>query len=305
MPRKTFDSFRAEAGSIWARPAKARGTVTKMRQALREFGATLPAGATMAAVTAPAVAAWANGQLAAGRHPNTVRSLLSYLRAACSYAVEVGHLARSPFARRRSFVRGVRATGPAAHTGAELACVLRALEARRGLSWRDGRTFALVSLVAYTGLRRNEALNLSWAEVDLAARLIRLDPARGLKTFAAAQPVPIPDRLAGALAWWRGRCDSEWVVPGRTRRRPWTGGSLGSRPIDHLKAAGRAVGVEGLTFASLRATWATLAESTWGLSGPLIQRVLRHTTLATQEHYRRADERALVAAVRGIDFAAA
>ena len=45
----------------------------------------------------------------------------------------------------------------------------------------------------------------------------------------------------------------------------------------------------GVTFQLLRHSWATHAESLWGLSEPLIQRMLRHTTERTQRHYRHAD----------------
>lgn len=299
-----FATFAAEVAALWSSPARSRATATKMRQVLREFGNILGPTATTADLTAPRVAAWVNHQLASGRHPNTVWTLLSYLRAASHYANEAGYLDRPPFGKRTRYLRPVRPTGPKVHSARDVACVLTALEGRGRDSWRDGRLYVLTALVAFTGLRRNEALGLAWAEVDLGARLVRLDPARRLKTIAAAQPVPMPDRLAAILAAWRPRSGADWVVPRADREGGWRGGAPGARPTDALKAAGRAVGVDGLTFASLRATWATLAESTWGLSGPVIQRVLRHTTLATQEHYRRADEPALVAAVRAIDFAA-
>ncbi|HWE35493.1 MAG TPA: tyrosine-type recombinase/integrase [Isosphaeraceae bacterium] len=300
-----FDRFRAEVEALWSYPARSRATATKTRQVLREFAGHLGPDATTAAITAPAVAGWVNAQLRDGRHPNTAWTLLGYLRAAANYANEAGYVERSPFGRRTKFLRRVRSSPPAAHAREAIGRVLGLLEARGRDSWRDGRLFALAALVAYTGLRRGEALGLTWGEVDLPAGLVRLDPARRLKTLDAARPVPLPARLAEMLAAWRPRSGSDWVVPRADREGPWVSGGRGGKPGDALKAAGRAAGVEGLTFASLRTTWATLAESTWGLSGPVIQRVLRHTTLATQEHYRRADEPALVAAVRAIDFRAA
>jgi integrase len=76
----------------------------------------------------------------------------------------------------------------------------------------------------------------------------------------------------------------------------------GYRPLDRLARAGEAVGIQGLTFQSLRHSWATHAESNWQLRDALIQRCLRHTTPMTSKHYKHADLVNLVAAVRHIGY---
>jgi len=129
--------------------------------------------------------------------------------------------------------------------------------------WRARRLLALASLFAFTGLRLKEGLYLRVEDIDLDQRVIQIIPRtlNRLKTEASAQPIPIPDGLAPILADWLPRCGSEWAFPGVTGKAPWTGGPSGHRPLDQLKAAGERAGVHGLTFLSLRHTWATQAEA--------------------------------------------
>ena len=89
------------------------------------------------------------------------------------------------------------------------------------------------------------------------------------------------DFLVEVMAEWLPKAGSDWAFPATRGAVPWTSGKPGSKPLDRLKAAGLRAGVEGLTFLSLRHSWATHAESLWGFSEALIQRVLRHTTPRT------------------------
>ena len=143
--------------------------------------------------------------------------------------------------------------------------------------WRSRRLHALVAVVAYTGIRRNEALCLRWQDVDFERGIIEIEPhyLRELKTDASGQPVPGPPELMPILEAWRPSSDPVWVFPGWRGGGPWRGGRSGCRPIDHLRRAGLRVGIPSLSFQSLRRTWATHAETRWGLSDPQIQRVLK------------------------------
>lgn len=71
----------------------------------------------------------------------------------------------------------------------------------------------------------------------------------------------------------------------------------GGRPLDELKAAGRAIGIEDVSFQKLRHSWATHAELR-GIGELMVQRQLRHTTRRTQLHYRHADVVNLAEAVK-------
>jgi integrase len=95
--------------------------------------------------------------------------------------------------------------------------------------------------------------------------------------------------MESLLLEWLPWSVSEWAFPTRKRSGPWINGSCGSRPVDALRRAGEAAGVTGLTWKSLRHTWATHAETAWGIPELGVQRVLRHTTPLTQRHYRHPD----------------
>lgn len=180
------------------------------------------------------------------------------------------------------------------HPARQIAELLAHLQACARSGWKEHRLHALVSLVAYTGLRRDEALWLRLRDLHLAEGYIEVEPhhRRQLKTLESGQPVPVPPELRPILEAWLPEIPAHrpWVVPGVRGDAPWHGGGPGRRPIDALKAAGRIVGIAEITWQSLRASWATHAESLWGCTEEQIMRVLRHTTPDTsRRHYRQAD----------------
>jgi integrase len=187
-----------------------------------------------------------------------------------------------------------------------LALMARDVERKTGWAqWRARRLQALASVVAYTGMRKMEAIGLMVEDILLDERLILIVPRDGnrLKTVKSAQPVPIPEALAPILADWLPRTGCVWAFPNSMHTNPWVGGSPGYKPLDRMRRLGKRAGVDDFTFLSLRHSWATHAEY-WGLSDTMIQRVLRHTSVRTQGHYRHADSANIRAATRGIDFGA-
>ena len=78
---------------------------------------------------------------------------------------------------------------------------------------------------------------------------------------------------------------SEWLFPGVRRLGPWLEGPPGQKPIDQVEALGTRAGVPGLTIASFRHTFASLAEG-WSIGELALQRQLRHTRIRTQLAYR-------------------
>ena len=109
---------------------------------------------------------------------------------------------------------------------------------------------------------------------------------------------------AEILAGWIPRTDSPWLFPGVRRQVPWRNGRPGTRPIDRLKSAGRDAGIEGLTFQSLRHTFATYARRLWGLSELELMTVLRHTSPGTQRAYVHSlpEHGPLVQSVREVSY---
>ena len=234
-------------------------------------------------------------------NPNTILGDLSYLSAACSFAVEEGWLDHVPRFKR---VRPQR-VNPAAskvHSIVDVARVLEHLGQAAG-SWAGHRLHALAATVAYTGLRRDEALTLMVEDVNLADGLLSVSDRQRRKTEASAAAVPIPPELGEILRGWLPRCGSEWLFPGVRRQGPWTGGTCGERACDRIRQAGREVGIEGFTLISLRHSFATHARRQWGLSALELADVLRHTSPVTQQWYvHEGRQQDLVASVSRVSY---
>jgi len=232
---------------------------------------------------------------------NTIRGDLSYLSAACSFAVEEGWLDHPPrFKRVRP--RPVRSKIPKCHSIEDVSRVLEYL-GKRTMDWEGHRLYALAASVAYTGLRRDEALTLRLDDLNLPASLLIVSDRHRRKTEKSAAVVPIPPELGVILGDWLPRCGSEWLFPGVRRQGPWTGGKCGERACDRVRQAGQKVGVAGFTLLSLRHSFATHARRQWGLSAIELADVLRHTSPATQQwyvHEARLEE--LVASVSRVSY---
>lgn len=293
MPGTPFGAFAADVLALYSPRMRRKSTRSKMRQVLAEFGQLC---ATCDDLTPAAIAAWLDAHAAKERRPATLLSLLRTLRAACSYGRRAGAMTSSPFEFRRPedwIDADAPELEPPVHTAGRVARVLaladrEAAEADRDAAvWRRCRLRALTYAAAFTGARRNELLGMRSEDVDpeMGKLSIRSNARRKLKTRKSAADLPMPRPLAAVLSGWLPQCDSEWLFPGVRRKSPWLGGPYGERAIDELKALGLRAGVDGLTFQSLRHTFASLSES-WGIGELMLQRLLRHTSVRTQRGYR-------------------
>ena len=176
-----------------------------------------------------------------------------------------------------------RSRAPSVHAIADIGRLLETLESRSA-TWTGGRLYALAATVAYTGLRRDECLCLSTADVD-SPRAPDVQDRKRLKTVALRQSGAHPATAPPDSAYLASQNGSEWVFPGVRLRGPWTGGACGTRACDQLRRAGAELGIAGLTLASLRHTFATHARRDWGLSDIELADVLRHTSPQTQRWY--------------------
>lgn len=290
MTPQPIERFTRDLLSLYQSGRHARKTYLRMRQVLGEISA-LPGVETTADLTTRTMAAYAATR-AAG-NANTLNGLLDYLRAACSYAVEEGYLDRPPNWRRvRPRPSEPKLNRPCTYP--QIAALLAHL--RGGAStWRGRRLYTLVALVALTGLRRDEALYCQLEDLDLAAQSLRIvERSRRLKTAASAREVPIPDSLAPILAAWLPSAGPVWLFPGVKRQGPWRGGMPGKRPIDELKAAAAAVGVQRITWHGLRHTFGTNAVRYFDLPVWAIQRIMGHTDSRTTNRYLKLDEPTLL-----------
>jgi integrase len=289
----SFDEFRTRTLRLYSTGRHAPGTLSHIRQVLDELAAL--GVATTGDLTTDTMARYVAAKGPTANH-NTVNGLLGAAAAACSYAFEEGWLERRPAWRR---VR-LRPTRPVRNKprGYEEICRLLAdlHDRQRDGSWEDRRICALTWTVALTGLRRNEALYAQLVDVDLGeSPAITVDPRRRLKTAASARTVPLPDALAEVLTQWAPEAGPVWLFPGVRRRGPWAGGSATSKPIAHLKRAAAAVGIDRITWHSLRHAFGTYCLERWGLPVWVVQRVMGHTDPRTTELYLHLDDSPVIA----------
>lgn len=319
-----WTDFRAEILTLYEPPMRSSKTLAGMRRALdrvEDLG-MVRSTTDLGPVVIAALVKRHPPELS----PRTLLGILRCVRVACNYAMTTRRLAVSPFVARplRSWVPPVGPPTGKRHLGRdEIKRILDLASAdsrdlRGWAQWKARRLQALVATLAYCGLRAGEALNLHVGDVMLDVRCIVLvDRGRsgghGLKTAAAAQPVPIPSALTGVLEeWLEHRLDAPpgfqmpavvpWMFPGLMRRCAWTGGAPGAKPVDAVKALGRRAGVEGATLQSLRRSLATHLEA-HGTGQAMITRILRHTSpMTTKAWYQQADVKNMVDAVDDLDF---
>jgi integrase len=281
-----WSQFTEDVLAVYRPPIRRLATYRKMRQVLGEFAGFCP---TTTDLTPAAIAGWL--QLHRERRPETTLALLRTLRAACTYGVLVSALETNPFAWRKPTAWvdwDVPELDPPVHSAEEISRVLALADQEASAGpWKAARLRALVYAYAFLGARKREVLGLAVADVDLAAGCIaiRTNRRRGLKTRSSAAHLPIPAELGRVLAAWIPLTGCDWLFPGAKRQGPWLEGPPGFKAIDQIKALGQRAGVQGLTIASFRHTFASLAEG-WGLSELELQRTLRHSSNLTQKFYR-------------------
>jgi integrase len=254
-----------------------------------------------------------------------LQSLLIMVRTITHLAVRFRYREVSPFTIKpiSKYVKCGKPPGTRHLTLLQCRALLESLkretEQRQGWSrWKACRLELCVNIALYTGIRRNELLRLQIQDIDLSARLIRLNAHNEegrLKTDASEDSVPIPEALAPIIDEWvrRWRLAAPagfqlpdpvppWMVPTCSRKSPWVWGSPESRAIAQLQAAGRRAGLGHITWHMLRRSLATALEAK-GVEGPMISRVLRHTsTKTTETFYQRRDEANMLAAMKDLQF---
>lgn len=143
----------------------------------------------------------------------------------------------------------------------------------------DGlRTWALVGVMLYAGLRLQEAQKLEWRHVDLDDGWVNVVMGKGQRD----RVVPAGQRLVKILSQWRHECDSaQWVFPStRIIGKPMS--TSGIQNV--IYALGDECGIERLHPHAFRHTYATgLVESGAHLS--VVQALLGHACTATTSIY--------------------
>ena len=244
-----FSTLADNVLALYVPPMAAKATLRQMRQVLREFAEV---GVKRCLdLDDQAVAQWIahHAQGSSPRSPARTESLLRCLHVVCVYAQKKKWLKITPFDIkplkrwvRADCVPAKRVSPPRRKTVEEIVRLLRLLEREAGEgSWRAGRLQALVNVYVYTGLRRDEALHLLAANVDLSGLTLTVEPIGDWKpkTVRSARTIPLADPLAEVLARWTPRCGSRWLFPGHRLKSPWSGG-MHYKPIDQILRGRRA-----------------------------------------------------------------
>jgi integrase len=169
---------------------------------IRRFLEAVMSGKTAATVrTKPhGLARVTGGPTAAVRAAGLLGGMLSYAKEIGYIEQNPAHGIRKPADKRRSFrlpPEGYRTLGEALK-----------LAQRAGEHWQ---ATAAIRLIALTGCRRSEILNLKWAEIDFENACLRLNET---KTGASIRPLPMPAHAI--LAQINPR--TEYVLPGVSQR---------------------------------------------------------------------------------------
>lgn len=241
---------------------------------------------------------------------STIRQTYTVLRAALDGAVRDGLLAKSPaVAVKRPGVERQEA----AHLDPD--AVARVLQAAAG-----SRYWVALQMVALTGLRRGEALALTWERVDLDAGVLRVAATIGRvgrelvitepKTVRSRRAVPLSPALVALLREHRATQDAEREAAGGAW--PDTGLMFTTdrgTPVDPrnllrtVEVAAKAAGVSGVGVHTLRHS-AAVAWLERGVHIKAVADLLGHSSIAiTGDVYGHTSDDTARAAVDALGYA--
>jgi hypothetical protein len=181
---------------------------------------------------------------------STRQGMLAALRSICSFAAIRGYVPAHPFAGDTG--RKVTPPGPALKEdppkAEDVARLWACLAKTQG---EERRLFIAVACAISVDLTRREFFGLRWGDLDLEGRRIHVRGREAhLSRYARPSVVAMPAELVEILRAWLPFRRSEYVIPGARGTTPWNG-TNGRRPLDDLKDACRAAGIEPLTFEDL------------------------------------------------------
>jgi len=216
------------------------------------------------------------------RHVYALRSFWSYLLD--SEVVSGDPLKRISVPKRQQTI-------PATLTPDELRVLLNAAgqHANPVISCRD---FAMMSVLAFTGMRRSELLGLSMDDVSVETATAHVRGGKGGKS----RLIPLADEALQAIVAWRemrppGRCNSLFTTVRGNRVHPSRFQIIWTRV---LRSSG--ISRPGITPHTLRHSFATLLLQN-GANLFAIQKLLGHSRLDTTAFYLRMGDDDLRAGV--------
>jgi len=241
-------------------------------QGLRTF---LAERGTLPAIPAAAdLRAYTVSMMDRGLSRGTIRIRLRSIRVFASFIAREGLLPESPFVGVE--IPRVKEEHPRILAREDLA---RLLQAHDRNTWIGARNLALLTMLADTGVRLNEVLQVDVGDVDLASMSIRIRYGKG----GRERLVPVGRVLHRALRRWievRGLSNGEHAL--FVSR---SGCRLHRRTVQRIvEEAGKRIGFAGLHAHLMRHSCATLYLQNGGNVFALRQ-LLGHSSLSTTQRY--------------------
>jgi integrase len=279
----TLDEYAAEWWERWRRD-KATNTVRNYTGALRRYVLPHLGNLRMAALTAPVAAKFRDRLLNEGRGEATIRYAMAVLSAICADAVERGEIHSNP-------VRAIR------KPSAPIRRVGRAISAADVEKLRDGmpttRDALLVSLMAYGGLRPEEALALTWP--DVRERILNVDKAVAHGHAKATKnenrrAVDVLAPLADDLEAYKSELTvapgpGAWLFPHpQDLSQPWSDAMYRNWRVRVFKAAAQRADYGSLVPYDLRRTFVSLLLSCGFRRGEVADQA-GHSLAVMEKHY--------------------
>jgi len=226
---------------------------------------------------------------------STVNESLNVLRAMLNLAVKWGHIQDNPVRQVKRLK--LDAVEPPSLSAEESNRLLEACRDNRNLY-----TFAALGLS--TGMRIGEMLNLTWADVDLRRRIVKVRPkaeAEGVTTWRVKtgdlRDIPVNDFLADVLNRHPRHIASPYVLPNPKGGR-YTRVNLQARLRKAGKDAGLSLNVHPHL---LRHTFGT-ALVAGGVDLDTVRRLMGHTDIKMTMRYLHAAPDRLKGAVETLPF---
>lgn len=223
------------------------------------------------------------GYLSIPRSPRTRNRILADARAYFLFARERGYRATDPTSGIDRLPEPSLLPRPIRESHA-----LAILSAAQTL---DTRIEAVVALMLYAGLRRMEVAKLTWSDIDLESRSLRV-VGKGNRERA----VPISDPLLAILVrWQRESGGMHWLFPSPQRE-----GRRHVTPAWIWELFAKARELAGLAAASPHKMRHTFATATLKRRGNVreVQVLLGHASLASTQIYTGVDPSGLMDAVQ-------
>jgi integrase len=266
-------SIRTRSGDVY-KPSVLRSYASAMRlHVLDELGS-----ARLSDIGRVDLQDIADGMLADGLDPSTIRNALMPLRALFRRTVRRGEVAVNPTVGLE--LPAVRGKRDRIASPVEAAALIEALA-------KTDR--ALFACAFYAGLRLGELRALDWSHVDLVGGVLRIEASWDQKagrippkSRAGTRTVPIASTLRGYLLAHRllsGRRSG--LVFGRDAERPFNPSSVSRR----ARLAWKTAKLEGLTLHECRHSFASLAIAA-GVNAKALSTYLGHTSVSiTYDRY--------------------